>query len=281
MEGVSVLNLVSDYIEKNIFGRVDVDVLARIAGLSVYEFRRIFSFVAGTPINEYIRKRRLSLAAEKLLGEECDVTTLSSLCGYESTSSFSRAYKDFFGFSPSETLKNSDNIKTFTKLSFSAQVNGGKNVDYRLVKKRAFFVCGIDGMSQANDTECCESVWQKYYSNALSKKIESENGEVFAAYVNGKNSVRCYIGYNAENADTTLSCVEIPESFWAEFSVTGSEDDKVNALYDEIFFNWIKSTGYERRTDFPNVEIFPSDMSAEDFMWRILIPVKRKSENDE
>lgn len=303
MNGVSELNKVVEYIEKNIFGEIDVGVLAKMTGLSVYEFRRIFSFAAGTPVNEYIRKRRMSLSAEKILRGEDSVVSLSILCGYDSPSSFSRAFKDFHGFSPADTLNNTDNIKTFTKVSFVAQVKGGENVDYKLIDGKEFTVCGIKAKSGFNDTECCEDVWQKYYETDFSVKAESEKKDVYALYFNGDNSVECLIGVkvcenedaeqgkvcreenkdyfnaqlnNAESKFPKISSYTLKKSLWAEFTLCGADDEKVNRFYNEVLNGWFDSTNYERDTSLPNLEIFPSDMSADDFEWKILIPVIRK-----
>ena len=75
-------------IENNLTTEINISSLAKKANMSVYEFRRIFTFVAKIPINEYIRKRRLSLAAIELSQEKSNVTKVAIKCGYDTASSF-------------------------------------------------------------------------------------------------------------------------------------------------------------------------------------------------
>ena len=87
-------------IEQGLTSDINISVLAKKANLSVYEFRRIFTFIAKIPINEYIRKRRLSLAAVELNQGNCSVSDVALKYGYDTASSFSRAFKEATGFSP-------------------------------------------------------------------------------------------------------------------------------------------------------------------------------------
>ena len=84
--GIDKINQVVEYIEANLTEQIDCATLAKIATLSEYEFRRIFSFVIGTPIAEYIRKRRLSVAAEELKAGGIGIADVGAKYGYDSAS---------------------------------------------------------------------------------------------------------------------------------------------------------------------------------------------------
>lgn len=68
MEWIDRLNQAMDYIEGNLADRIDYEQLGKIACCSSYHFQRMFSYMAGMPLSEYVRKRRMSLAAVDLQG---------------------------------------------------------------------------------------------------------------------------------------------------------------------------------------------------------------------
>lgn len=93
--GIQKIEEVIEYIETHITEELDYDKLAFKMYLSVYEFRRIFSFVVGCPISEYIRKRRLSLAAMEIMtSEKVNLLEISEKYGYSNQSAFTRAFCD-------------------------------------------------------------------------------------------------------------------------------------------------------------------------------------------
>ena len=59
MDWLNRMNQVSNYIEENLTQQISYEALARMVGCSVYEFSRIFSFMTGMSVSEYIRRRRL------------------------------------------------------------------------------------------------------------------------------------------------------------------------------------------------------------------------------
>lgn len=259
-----------NYIEDNLFAEIDVQTLAKRTKLSIYEFRRIFSFVVGTPVYEYIRKRRLSKCVELLFQGE-SLNTVSSKCDYENVSSFSRAFKDFHGVSPTEISKNNSNIKTFTKAQFDVKVRGGLEIDYKIIDLEEFYIDGIKGESDEKDTECCENVWQKFNDFDANTNFHKSIDKIYASYQNNSNSVLCTIGKksNEYNANATY----IPKSKWVCFSLEKTDDEFVNSYYKNVIYSWFESTSYVRRVDLPNIEIFPSEMIG-NFVWNICIPIE-------
>lgn len=263
----SDFNGLINYVEDNLFTEIDVEYLARMAKLSVYEFRRIFSFVVGTPIYEYIRKRRLSSCLKMIIdGEEIGI--VSSKCGYDNLSSFSRAFKDFYGFSPSDITLKDQKLRSFTKAGLDVVVKGGNDIEYAIVSLDNFYVEGISGKSSITDTECCEGVWQKFDA----KLFREENPlieQIYAVYNNDKNSVDCCIGKMANSSKTGIF---VPKSRWVRFQCKQFDDEYVNAFYKNVLYDFFSSNGYVRNDKMPNLEVFPVDMDG-DFVWDIYIPI--------
>lgn len=259
-----------NYIEENIDKDIDVKSLSEMANLSIYEFRRIFSFVTKIPFSEYIRKRRLSLAAVELYETKCTVGDIAGKFGYDSPSSFSRAFREFHGISPVEVVAGNGSFRVMTKISTEIITTGGKDVSCKIVEKPSFTVSGFCGRSEITDTECCEDVWNAFYESTISEKICAENEKISAVYRSGTDFVDCFIGTEKAFEGDSIT---IPASRWACFEMSTTEDSKVNAFYKDILNQWLNSTGYKRNKSIPNVEIFPSDMDEEGFLWEIWMPI--------
>lgn len=265
---------VMDEIERNLTGDIHVAELAKKANMSVYEFRRIFTFITKLPFGEYIRKRRLSLAALELYESGKSVAALSLKYGYDSPSSFSRAFKDFHGISPAEVLHGNSSFKLLTRISAEISTTGGKDISYTVFRKPAFRVSGFSGKSKMTDTECCDDVWNDFYRSPIAETICSRADRIYAVYENGIDDITCYIGVAEGDHPQSIA---IPETEWASFKLRGTEDARVNEFYRDILNQWFASSGYSKNNAVPNIEVFPADMEEDDFEWEIWIPIKRKA----
>ena len=260
-----------NYIEVHITEEVNVKSLAEMASLSVYEFRRIFSFVTKIPFSEYLRKRRLSLAAVELFEKKCSVGEIAGKYGYDSQSAFSRAFKEFHGISPMEVTAGNGSFKVMTKISTEIVTTGGKDVPCLIIEKDAFTVSGFQGRSEITDTECCEDVWSAFYESDVSQKICGDNDKIFAVYRSEADFVDCVIGTDKPFVGESI---DIPPSRWACFEMSTTEDRYVNEFYKDILNQWLGSTGYKRAKNVPNVEVFPSDMEEDGFLWEIWVAIE-------
>lgn len=270
MSGIGNFNDAVDYIEAHLAEEISIESMARMAKLSVYEFRRVFSFVAGISVSEYIRRRRLSVAAEELLRASSLVTDLAMKYGYDTPSSFSRAFKEFHGCSPRSMMREGGSVNMFTRISFDLQVKGGQAVRYSLRREGPFALRGLPSRSDLRDSECCEAAWTRFYASELSRE-ESPDGKIYAAYANGEDWVDCTIGYSdlPEHGGLLL-----PACRWACFTLNRTDDAFVNEFYKNILFDWLSSSGYRRAEKIPNLEVFPVNMEEDGFLWEIRIPIE-------
>jgi AraC family transcriptional regulator len=264
-------------IENNLTTEINISSLAKKANMSVYEFRRIFTFVAKIPINEYIRKRRLSLAAIELSQEKSNVTQVAIKCGYDTASSFSRAFKEYHGISPTEVREKNISIKLLSRVGADIITTGGNDISYQIEQDDAFVVYGVEGESNLSDTECCEKVWQEFYETDYANTLPQDE-KLYACYTNRENSVNVILGIRDVNNNAPNS-LQIPASLWVCFKMNTVDDTEVNKIYKEILLQWLESAGYERNYALPNIEIYPVSMEEEGFLWEIRIPVKRRNDN--
>ncbi len=261
-------------IERNLTGEISISELAQMANMSVYEFRRIFTFVAKIPINEYIRKRRLSLAALELRNSQSSITDIALKYSYDTPSSFSRAFKEYHGVSPKEAREKDTILKLLSKIGADIVTTGGIDIRYRLIEDTEYTVFGYGGVSDLSDTECCENVWQGFYDSGYPDLLE-QNEKIYAAYTNFDNSVKCVCG-RRDNPQNATDSVDISQSAWAVFKLNTTEDEAVNRFYKEILVQWLETTGYERNSALPNIEVYPADMEEDGFEWEIRLPVIKR-----
>ena len=118
MDWQNKMNEIIDYLENHMREEIDLEKAARIAGYSLWEFQRIFSFLTNTTVGVYIRKRKLSLAAEDIITSDEKIIDIALKYGYESPASFSRAFSQLFGVSPSSARDERVSLELYPKLSF-------------------------------------------------------------------------------------------------------------------------------------------------------------------
>jgi len=102
------IELVLEYIEKNIGSDLSLQILSEIAGFSPYHFHRIFHSVTGKNLHQYVLERRLNNCAIRLLYEDCDITEIALDYGFSSSSAFARSFKKHFGFTPTRYKKSKE-----------------------------------------------------------------------------------------------------------------------------------------------------------------------------
>src|SRR5690625_462031 len=131
-----------EHIENNLACDLPIEDIAAIACMSKFHFQRMFSMLTGYTVSEYIRNRRITVAAQELVHSKNKVIDVALKYGYETPESFMKAFRRIHGVSPSETRKYSKSLKAYPKLSFQIQLKGDVEMDYKIVEKEAFSVVG-------------------------------------------------------------------------------------------------------------------------------------------
>ena len=146
------MSLALSYVEDHLAGEIDQEVLAKIACCSANNFYRMFSFVTDISLTEYIRRRRLTLAAIELQSSPVKVIDIALKYGYDSPVSFSRAFQSLHGVTPSEARSDGVTLKAYPRISFQMSIKGEKEMDYRIESKEAFQVFGYEGIFRADES---------------------------------------------------------------------------------------------------------------------------------
>ena len=158
MEWLDRLNDAVNYIELNLDDEIPYDKLAQIAYCSTYHFQRMFSFITGVPLSEYIRRRRLTLAAFELQTSNIKVIDVAIKYGYESPEAFSRAFKNLHGVMPVSARDIGVSLKAFPKMTFSISIKGVAEMNYRIEEKEPFEVFGLELKTTVVNGQCYKDI---------------------------------------------------------------------------------------------------------------------------
>lgn len=151
---------------------MDYREVAKIACCPNYHFQRMFSFITEVSLSEYIRRRRITLAAFELQQSNCSVIEIAQKYGYTSHSAFTRAFNEIHGIAPTSARKSGAKLKAYPRMSFHISITGGSEMNYRIEKIPSFSVVGF---KYTVDTENAFStvpiIWQEVQENGFSERL--------------------------------------------------------------------------------------------------------------
>lgn len=269
-----------DYIEDHLDDEIDYVRVAQIALSSQYHFQRMFAFLTGVPLSEYIRRRRLTLAAFDLQNSKEKIINIALKYGYNSPDSFSRAFIAMHGIMPSKARKNGISLKAYPRVTFSISIKGVVEMNYRIEQKNSFAVVGVkqrfshvDGLG-----ESIGKMWSETPGETIAQIAELGNGLVGVySGMYEDNTTDYYIAAITEkDTPDTLVKLEIPTLTWAIFEIIGPMPTAMAEIWGRIFSEWFPTSGYEH-AEAPEVEWYSNgDLSAFDYKSEIWIPVIKK-----
>ncbi|WP_436497131.1 AraC family transcriptional regulator [Actinokineospora sp. HUAS TT18] len=139
---ISALNRLVDLVEARLADELDVSGLAKELGTTEYHLRRMFSSLAGMPLSEYVRRRRMTVAAADVVRGEDDLLSIAVRHGYGSTEAFGRAFRAVHGAGPSDVRRAGGPLRSQPQLRFRLTVEGTTPMDTRVIDRPAFRLVG-------------------------------------------------------------------------------------------------------------------------------------------
>lgn len=152
MDWQKCMNQAVEYIENNLSSEIDYSTAAQFMNCSDWEFRRVFSFIAQIPLSEYIRRRRLTMAAADVRSGD-KIMDIALRYGYESQAAFSRAFRQFHGISPSLARDKKLILKSFPRLTFKLILMEGLGMDKKLGNRTSIIGGGEVGFAISVDLD--------------------------------------------------------------------------------------------------------------------------------
>jgi len=278
MDWLKGMNGVVAYIEENLTEPVQYETLARMVGCSIYEFSRIFSFMSGISVSEYIRRRRLSQAVFDIQNGNAKIIDIALKYCYESPAAFTRAFKELHGITPLSARKTSVPLKTYPAISFVLTIKGANEMNFRIEKKECFKVMGLTGYIEGELVDGMPSVVKAFYENYY-PKLDSYYTAPFhqiSVYdfqsVDDKCKVIIGAEFKGEKPDgLVLDMKDVPAATWAVFSIEGCIGETYDAAYARVLTEWFPASGYRRDENVPHLEALP--VGSEVAVWEIWMPI--------
>lgn len=268
------------YIEDNITSDLEYKKIAQIALCSEYHFQRMFGFVVGIPLNEYIRRRKLTLAGFDLQNSKENIVDIALKYGYQSPDSFSRAFKVLHGMTPSKARKKGISLKAFPRITITLSIKGVIEMEYRIEQKKHFSIVGIkerfsniDGLG-----ESIGKMWTETPQEVIGQIAELGNGLVGVySGMYEDNTTDYYIAsITDKDAPDSLCELDIQAHTWVIFEITGPMPTAMAEVWGRIFTEWFPTSGYEH-AQAPEVEWYSNgDLTAPDYKSEIWIPIIKK-----
>ncbi|KAB1437822.1 AraC family transcriptional regulator [Candidatus Galacturonibacter soehngenii] len=282
MEWMERLNRAINYMEENMTDTIDFDMVAKIAGCSTYHFQRMFTYMAELPLSEYIRRRKMSLAAVDLQEEDNKVIDIGLKYGYDSPTAFNRAFKSIHGIAPSKVRESGVILKAYPPISFRITIKGDCEMNYRIEKKEAFRVVGIS-MPLEKEIEknfaVVPQMWQKAAVDGTIPRLASfmegvPMGLLGVSACNAEEEWKYYIAVASQKAlDQELEEYMVPASTWAIFSGEG-KNTSIQELEKRIVTEWLPTSGYEYGNA-ADIEVY-LNADPENAKFEVWIPIVKK-----
>jgi len=134
------INRVFQYIDENLSSELSLKIISDIAFFSPYHFHRIFKFITNETLNNYITRRRIEKSAIELIHRDKSISEISRICGFNDNSSFTRAFKKYYGQSPTNFKKQNPN-----KFSKIRQLKSKNSQEY---PNREKYLCIINNLQK-------------------------------------------------------------------------------------------------------------------------------------
>lgn len=283
------LNNVIDYIEEHLTGDLSLEIISKYAGVSDYHFRKIFFYLSGLTLSEYIKNRKLSEANKDLLNGE-KVTDVALKYGYQSLDGFTRAFKKWSGFLPSEVMKKGLS-KSFPKLSFIISVKGGVAMEFRIEEKAAFNLVGVskrvpmqfEGINM-EIVKLAESISeeQKEEMHALQNmepyEVVNASYDADFNFMKEEGYLTHMIGIltTEDQVSEGLEKVPVEAGTWAVFPNEGPFPSTLQQTMARVYSEWLPSSIYEV-INAPSFSFTKMEQERKDYAYsEIWIPVRKK-----
>lgn len=282
------LNQTMEHIERHLDQSIDVAGLARTAATSEYHLRRMFSALAGMPLSEYVRRRRLTVAGAEVLAGRESLLEIAVRYGYGSGEAFARAFRVMHGVGPGEARRTGAALVSQPRLAFRLTVEGSSSMRYRVVDKPAFDVVGLRArvpLVHSGPNQAIIDFVRGIEPHTLEglEKLSDQEPHGIVAVCDGLDPSRAE-GTELDYYQGVITSVAVPEGAtvlpvpagsWAVFTTSGAAPRAIQDLWRDVFLEWFPSNPYRSR---PGPEILrtrlsPDGTEADAELW---LPVERE-----
>ena len=288
MDILTQLNGAVAYIEAHIADDMALADVSGVTAYSPYHFGRLFYYIADMPLPEYIRKRKLSLAAMALQSSGVKVIDLAVLYGYDSADSFTRAFVRQHGITPSAARKPGVRLTIFPPLTFQITIKGVQAMNWRMEERGAFEVFGIErtikNVLNPDENGALTAFWKEAHANGSCKRLIAQGGRSdlmgFGGYVEEQADECPYMiclvaGPGCDTAG--FQTASVPAASWAVFRSDEFDENprrrEIQDLFRRAYTEWFSTSGFDRFPG-PDLEVYGMTDSGK-YYEEAWIPVKK------
>ena len=266
-----------DYMEQNLTETLDIKDIAEKAALSPFYYQRIFGALCGMTVGEYIRARRMTLAAQELAGSGIRVIDAAIKYGYDSPDSFAKAFQRFHGITPSQAREPGASLRSFAPMHIKVIMEGGSMLDYRIVEKAPFTVVGIRRRFSAETSyQEIPGFWKEWFADKKGIRgmfgvCQDKDGRELDYWIADN-----YVPWKdiPDGCETTI----IPGGLWAQFLCRGPLPDSLQSVNTKIWSEWLPALKeYELKGNYSIEAYGPPTEDPEKYESYIWIPLKKKT----
>jgi AraC family transcriptional regulator len=292
---ITVLNRLVDLVEQHLTEELDIARWASSLGTTEYHLRRMFSSLAGMPVSEYVRRRRMTVAAADLIAGQEDLLSVAVRYGYGSAEAFGRAFRSVHGAGPGDVRRDGGPLRTQPQLRFRLTVEGSTTMDTRIVERPAFRLVGhatrvplihegVNPHIQAHVSSfpTAEHLRLKRLSNTDPTGLLQVSDDLDPDATEG--SELTYLHGVAVTEDTPvpdgLDAIQVPAGTWAAFHTSGSYPAALQETWAATATEWFPSNPWRLR---PGPSIVAVLDRAEDFSTatcELWLPIERDRPSD-
>jgi len=272
------------YIEDHLDRELDYSEAARISCTSQYHFQRLFSFVTDITLSEYVRRRRLTLAAFDLRDTGMRVIDVAVKYSYASADAFSRAFQNIHGITPSKARENGVTLTTYPRITFTLSIKGVTAMNYRIEEKEGFTVVGVKEFTTTINGENFNNIpkmWQKLSKETfatLASLSDRNPGGILGVCADMYNDGFDYwiAAATSKLCPEGLETLHIPACTWAIFETTGPLPGAIQELFTRIYTEWLPTSGFEHAPA-PEIEVYSDgDTTSPTYKSAVWVPVVKK-----
>jgi AraC family transcriptional regulator len=251
----------------------------------------MFHMLTGVTVAEYVRKRRLTLAAQELVTTKGKIIDIALKYGYDTPESFARAFRKVHGINPSEARESGVSLKVNPRLSFQISLKGDQEMNYQIMEKPAFKVIGKGirvSTENGENTKRIPQFWRQCYENGFSASLEKMADP---KGVTGECKLGVCLEFEPELKEFTyfigvehtqgaipdgLTEKNVPAGAWAIFESIGPMPRAIQELNQRIYSEWFSSTGYQHAGEV-DMEVYPpGDADDENYRCEVWVPITKK-----
>ena len=287
MSWIESIQKAINFMENHLLEEITIEQIAQEVNSSVFHFQRTFAILTDMSIADYLRRRRLTLAAQELMDTDHKIIDLAYKYGYETPEAFTKAFRKQHYVTPSEARKRQGPLQSYNRLVIQVSLKGAEPMKYKIVEKDKFQIVGVKRTYNCQNGENTQEIplfWQEINQSGFDHQLYqlnngNINGVLGVCVPNTNQGQQGFIDYwiatnHVGDVGEDLLTMEVPASKWVVFEVHGPMPDAMQNTWKQIYSEWFPSNPYEAAGT-AELEVYPEeDAYSPDSYSEIWIPIK-------